>query len=208
MPDFNLKGEESEWGSEDKLSRPRKRKWMWIALSLAVVLIAGVGGYALFESGRVQQMGEMPSVTTTNLESGHTSLGVIPALPETSQTSVAMGDSVSTNLTGSQDSAGLSAIVSENRVGENPMPVAPSTTSRRYTLQLSAWQSEAKANEEAARLQAHGLEAFISRSLPETSGRVWHRVRVGHFATVSDARKTAEAMVDSLVSGFTVEKDN
>jgi septal ring-binding cell division protein DamX len=208
VPDFNLKGDDSEWGSEEQSSHRRKRRWIWISISLAVILIAAVAGYVRFQHPSETGIGETSNAGDTNLQIGRDSLKVVPSAQDTFHTSVVMADSGQPSLSQSVDSTLVSVAKAETHELESTRPEVSITTARRYTLQLSAWQSEAKANEEVARLRALGIEAFISYSLPETSGKVWHRVRVGHFGTVGEAKRAAGEMVDSLVAGYTIEKDN
>ncbi len=208
MPDLNLKGEGLEWESSNKPSRPRNRRRIWFGLFFAIILVAAAGGYALFESRRVQQVSEMPTAPAAKLDSSHNSIGAVPILGETSRTAMTLADSVLTDTIASQGSTLPSTSETEKRSDEVQIPLTPSTATRRYTIQLSAWQSEPKANDEVTRLRTHGLDPFIVHTIPDSAGRTWHRIRVGHFGTVAEARKAAEEMVDSLVSGFTIEKDN
>jgi cell division protein FtsN len=56
----------------------------------------------------------------------------------------------------------------------------------KYAIQVSAWETQAKANEEAARLTAAGYPAYVTEGFVE--GETWYRVRVGHYATMGDAQ--------------------
>jgi cell division septation protein DedD/nucleoid DNA-binding protein len=57
-----------------------------------------------------------------------------------------------------------------------------------FVVQVSSWQSQAKAAAEVERLKRQGLSAFIQRA--EIPGRgTWYRVRVGGFSSVADAEK-------------------
>ncbi len=57
-----------------------------------------------------------------------------------------------------------------------------------FVVQVSSWQSQAKASSEVERLKRQGLNAFIQRA--EIPGRgTWYRVRVGGFTSVAEAEK-------------------
>lgn len=55
-----------------------------------------------------------------------------------------------------------------------------------YAIQVSAWETQAKANEEAAKLGAAGHPAYVTEGFVE--GETWYRVRVGRYASVSEAQ--------------------
>lgn len=64
-----------------------------------------------------------------------------------------------------------------------------------YTVQLSSWRTEAKAQREVRRYQGMGLEAYVQKAdIPEKG--TWFRVRVGKYPTLSDATRAAQALVD------------
>jgi len=68
-----------------------------------------------------------------------------------------------------------------------------------YTIQVSAWRTRSKAEREARRFRDLGLEARVeSADLPELGGR-WYRVRIGHFAGVTDAKDFWHAELQAVV---------
>jgi len=82
---------------------------------------------------------------------------------------------------------------------ESPQPavVRESETSEHgfYTIQLSAWRTEAKARSEARRYQNLGLEAYVQKAELPGMG-TWYRVRVGKYPALSEARRAARALVN------------
>jgi hypothetical protein len=90
---------------------------------------------------------------------------------------------------------------------ESPVPSAPQAAAPPvvrepetspygfYTLQVSSWRTSARAQTEAARLRARGLEAYVTEADLGARG-TWYRVRVGRYAGVSEARRAAQALVE------------
>lgn len=64
-----------------------------------------------------------------------------------------------------------------------------------YTVQLSSWKTEAKAQREARRYQGMGLEAYVQKADVPGMG-TWFRVRVGKYPALSEAQRAARALVD------------
>lgn len=58
-----------------------------------------------------------------------------------------------------------------------------------YCIQVSSWQNEKKAFEEANRLIAGGLNAFVVKEYVEEKRSNWFRVRVGYFDTLDKAKQ-------------------
>jgi cell division septation protein DedD len=52
---------------------------------------------------------------------------------------------------------------------------------------MSAWETQAKANQEAAKLSAAGYQAYVTEGTVE--GDIWYRVRVGRYVTMAEARE-------------------
>jgi septal ring-binding cell division protein DamX len=61
----------------------------------------------------------------------------------------------------------------------------PPTGTGNFTIQVSSWMTQAKANGEAARLTAAGFPAYVAEGTVE--GETWYRVRIGRYATMADA---------------------
>jgi len=87
---------------------------------------------------------------------------------------------------------------------EKPKPVLPSSTGGRFTVQVSSWITNAKAEEEVARLSAMGLEAFVEAGVVD--GVTRHRVRVGRYGLLKDAEVAAARLSEMLENGFWVAR--
>jgi len=70
---------------------------------------------------------------------------------------------------------------------ERPTPGIVPTGTGQYTIQFSAWQSKAKADEQASLLTAGGFDAYVDEGRKE--GETWYRVRVGRYDSRADARE-------------------
>jgi septal ring-binding cell division protein DamX len=68
----------------------------------------------------------------------------------------------------------------------------PPTGAGNFTVQVSSWETQAKANEEAARMTAAGYPAYVVEGNVE--GDTWYRVRVGRYATMADAQAALRQM--------------
>jgi cell division septation protein DedD len=62
----------------------------------------------------------------------------------------------------------------------------PPSGTGNYTIQVSSWETQAKANEEAAKLTAAGYPAYVAEG--SVGEDVWFRVRVGHYESLAEAR--------------------
>ncbi len=76
-----------------------------------------------------------------------------------------------------------------------PVAIAPSGAGK-YTVQVSSWKSRVKANREAQELSTAGFEAYVMDG--DVNGESWHRVRVGRFGTMREAR---DAIVNMQAKG-------
>ncbi len=75
-----------------------------------------------------------------------------------------------------------------------------------YTIQLSSWRTQSKADREARRYQEMGLEAYVQRADLIGKG-TWFRVRVGRYPALTDAQEAVRSLVDveaSWVDNFKV----
>lgn len=88
-------------------------------------------------------------------------------------------------------------------IPEKPKPTIPSGSGR-YTVQVSAWMTQAKADEEAGKLSAAGYSAFVEGAV--ISGETWHRVRVGRYATEKEAAAAAAQLQQMLENGIWVAR--
>ncbi|MBM2840377.1 MAG: hypothetical protein HW412_905 [Bacteroidetes bacterium] len=93
-----------------------------------------------------------------------------------------------------------------------PTPATPqakpktpvSSTGGNFTVQVSAWVTPSKANQEAQRLSAAGFDAFVEDAT--ISGETWHRVRVGHYATEREAATASSQLQEMLEDGIWVAR--
>ena len=86
-----------------------------------------------------------------------------------------------------------------------PKPSLPiSSSSGKFTVQVSSWLTPVKANQEAQKLTAAGFDAFVETG--SVAGEVWHRVRVGHYATEKEAAAAAVQFQQMLEDGIWVAK--
>jgi len=58
-----------------------------------------------------------------------------------------------------------------------------------YVVQVAAFRSNSVAENEAGRFRNKGHNAFVERA--EVDGGIWHRVRVGNFTDLEEAKKFA-----------------
>lgn len=73
-------------------------------------------------------------------------------------------------------------------------------TKDQYYLQLGSFQTEAEADNLKAKLALLGVEAVIqTATLPEKG--VWHRVRVGPYASISDLAKVRSVLAQNGMEG-------
>lgn len=64
--------------------------------------------------------------------------------------------------------------------------IVPTGTGK-YTIQFSAWNTKAKADDQASKLVAGGYEAYVDQSAYE--GETWYRVRIGRYDSRGQARE-------------------
>jgi septal ring-binding cell division protein DamX len=86
---------------------------------------------------------------------------------------------------------------------KKPVP-SPSTPSRdlsiiptgtgKYTIQFSAWNTKAMADDQASKLVAGGYEAFVDQSAYQ--GETWYRVRIGRYDSRGQAREVIAKLQD------------
>ena len=74
-----------------------------------------------------------------------------------------------------------------------------------YTIQLSSWRTQAKADREARRYLEMGLEAYTQKADIPGMG-TWYRVRVGRYQALTEAQEAARSLVNienNWVDNFT-----
>lgn len=72
------------------------------------------------------------------------------------------------------------------------MPTPAGADSGKFTIQVSSWQTESKAQAEVSRLSREGFQAYVHESTVE--GTLWFRVRVGRFSTLREATAGADSL--------------
>lgn len=85
-----------------------------------------------------------------------------------------------------------------------PAPAPPPTGTGAYTVQVSSWASQAKADAEAARLAAAGFSAFVEEGV--VGGQTWHRVRIGRYASEKEAAEAVRTMQPGMESDLWVAR--
>ncbi len=90
-------------------------------------------------------------------------------------------------------------------VAPAPKPELPASTQMgTYTVQVSSWASAVKAEKEVERFKAAGLDAFVESG--DVGGQTWHRVRIGRYSTLRDAKDALDKLRDQIQDGLWVAK--
>ncbi len=161
-----------------------------IIILLVVVLIAAVV-FALNYFKVIHLWGKKPVQVTQTLPEPELPVDTaltpadqtIPPAPETGQMSAAAPE----------PSPAMPAPEPSREM--RPAGTLPSGTGD-FTVQYSAWKTKARADEEASRLTAGGFDAYVDQGIN------WYRVRVGRYASRSEAKDVAarlQLMTDELV---------
>lgn len=198
MPDLNLKGNENEWGGPSEPALRSAGRKTWLIILLAGFFFFAVGLFVIFQS----------KILETEYKETTDPLAVItPNLNEPAKLH-AMSESMNADSILPDARVQRVLIPSETSEVMISRGSAFATTPGKYTIQVSAWQSEWKAKVEADRLRELGFDVFITKADVDTNGKVWHRVRIGHYQNIEDARRAAEGLISYLESGYTIEKEN
>lgn len=195
MPDLNLKGEEGQQApAQEPSGRRRGRVLLGLFAGALIVLIAvfAVGKLGLL---RPQEPEALQPEPQSQLKADTVSqvTGVVD--------------------TSAKDSIGTRApLMSTVALAESSsiLPVDTSVQTRGsgdFTIQLSAWLSEKGAERELRRLRRYGLDVYLTESEPDSLGRVWNRIRMGHYQTLDEAKAVADRFLDTLVVGYTFERE-
>lgn len=90
---------------------------------------------------------------------------------------------------------GTESQVTEQEIRQKEATATPSApVSESYFLQVGAFQTEQEADNMKAQLALLGLEAIVqTATIPEKG--VWHRVRVGPFASLDQINRAREELV-------------
>ena len=189
MPDLNLKGEDQQWGTLSVEAPLQSKGKTWLILLISVTFVVLVGAVFLFE----------PRINRSEDEE--------ILQPESAVKIYAAADSLLL------DSLMRRALVRYAPTEPESLTVVASDSSSRstpsgpFTIQLSVWQSEWKASQEVKRLRGLGLDAYLMKSEPDSTREVWHRVRMGHHRSLEEAKRVGEKFLDTLVVGYTFEKE-
>lgn len=66
-----------------------------------------------------------------------------------------------------------------------------------FTVQVGAWRSEAKAQQQVSKWKERGFEqAYVVRGGDESTGNVWFRIRVGQVSTLEMAEKLRTKLME------------
>jgi septal ring-binding cell division protein DamX len=190
-----LKGEEDRQAPAQEASGGRRGK-VWIGI-LAGILVVGAVAFVVVKLGLLRlQEREAPQPETRSALASDTisqRVGVVDTL--------------------ARDSVGTQSPVPSSAAPPESSSVALVDTSiqkkapEQYTIQLSAWVSEKGAAKELRRLKKYALDIYLTQSEPDSLGRVWNRIRMGHYQTLDEARRVADRFLDTLVVGYTVERE-
>ena len=165
MPDLNLKGEEEQPTDTAEESEVDGKRKMWLVVLIVVVLAAAA--FVVIRLGIFR-----PEHRETTLSAAESSLK-----PDTFVQAFKPVDSLA------RDASKTGARLTPTEMGPDSTAVVvpdSSLTSKphgRYAIQLSAWQSNKKAEQEMARLKGLGLDVYLVKSEPDSAGRTWNRVR-------------------------------
>ncbi|MDZ7289789.1 MAG: SPOR domain-containing protein [candidate division KSB1 bacterium] len=87
-----------------------------------------------------------------------------------------------------------------------PPPQVVTTEEGKYTVQVSSWRTRRRAEQDAQRYIEKGFDVYIQSAYIPTKDGIWHRVRVGRFATQTEAEQMASQLAGLLESGFWVDR--
>ena len=91
-------------------------------------------------------------------------------------------------------------------IEENIKPEVVSSPDGKYTVQVSSWQTRQKAEKVAQRFRDKGYEAYVQSAYLTDRKETWYRVRVGRYATNTDAAHVASEIRDLLESGYWIDR--
>jgi hypothetical protein len=75
-----------------------------------------------------------------------------------------------------------------NSKNERALANAIFTDGNLYCIQVSSWKTKAYADRELNKLLSDGFDAFIVSVKPANKRSIWHRVRVGYFSSLKEAK--------------------
>ena len=89
-------------------------------------------------------------------------------------------------------------------VVESPKATPPAMGSGSFTVQVSAWLSKSKADNEATLLRDAGYQAYVDSKT--VAGETWFRVRVGRYTTKNEAGEKSSQLQRMLEGRVFVTK--
>lgn len=89
---------------------------------------------------------------------------------------------------------------------EEVKPQVVSSPDGKYTVQVSSWQTRQKAEKVAQRFRDKGYDAYVQSAYLTDRKETWYRVRVGRYATNTDAAQVANEIRDLLESGYWIDR--
>ncbi len=187
MPNLNVKGEPSRMSSAPAGGGGASK-----TILILVLVIVAVGGtlFVLNSTGIVKLWGKKkPQPTFVNLPAEE------PVAPVVQDTTSVVEPAPDQNAPLEEN---LTTLESNAKVAPDAGSVAPRrmvvTGTGMYTVQISSWPTEDKANAQAQLFSDAGYEAFV-----EPIGG-WYRVCIGRYESKSDAKAQVAKMEHMLES--------
>jgi cell division septation protein DedD len=196
VPDLNLKGEE-EQQSPGRKPPGRRRGIVFVSAFAGTLVIIAIAVFIVVKLGLLQPQER----EATQPE--------FPAAfkPDTISQKIQTADTLAADSTKiGLPSASIAAIPESSGVSLTDTS-AQMKSSGQFTIQVSAWRSAKRAAEELRRLKRFGLDVYLTQSSPDSLGRVWNRIRMGHYQTLDEAKRVADKLLDTLVVGYTFERE-
>lgn len=195
MPDLNLKGDEEQQAPSQAAPRHRRGTVLFGALTGTLVIVFAV--FVVVKLGLLQpqeQEATQPELQPT-------------FKADTFSQKVRVADTLAPDSAKGPVSLANNATLPES----SPVWLADSSAqakgSGKFTIHLSTWRSGKRAADELRRLKRFGLEVYLTQSEPDSVGRVWNLIRLGHYQTLDEAKRMAEGILDTLVVGYTFERE-
>jgi septal ring-binding cell division protein DamX len=197
VPDLNLKGEEEQQTLGRKPPRRRRGIFFLSAIAGTLVVIA-IAASIVVKLGLLQP--QEREVTQPEPQ---------PTFkPETISQKIGVADTLAIDSSKTQLPPANIATLPESSAVSPADTSAQLKSSGEFTIQVSAWQSGKRAAAELRHLKRLGLDVYLTQSEPDSLGRVWNRIRMGHYQTLEEAKRVAERFLDTLLVGYTFEKAN
>lgn len=179
-----------EAAAETRAKGPTIRP-VFIGAGLLVVLAVGLGLGLLQSSGTSQKASTdtAPPDQSTESPPTHGPASDTLAAPPTTVATVIIPPS--TTATTTAKPAVVKTTLRPTPPTTARLPKRPSSAA--YTVQLAAFAKKDMADKLAAKLAARGIQTRVER-IVNPDGKVWFKVRTGHFATRKQAVAHAQAL--------------